>query len=272
MLTSLVVTFTPSAPAALPRDLGRAAHAVLLRQLGQQQPALAERLHNWQGPKPFTCSGVFGGARHEDQLLANPGDGLWLRYTALTAELSTALLAGPPPSHIDLAGTRMTVTGWTAEANAHARAANISYEALAAPYLLSRERAERRITLRFVSPTAFKSHGQVVTLPLPASVFGGLIEKWNTYAPIALPPETKRFAEACLAISRYRLRTAVLRGKGSGDEIARISGFVGEVSYVATNPDRYWLGLINLLSDFAFFAGVGYQTTQGMGQVRRVRD
>ncbi len=201
---------------------------------------------------------------------AAPGDGLWLRYTTLTTELSTALLATPPPSHIDLNGVSMTVTGWTTDATAHARAANLSYEALAAPYLLARERAERRITLRFVSPTAFKSHGQVVPLPMAASVFGGLIEKWNAYAPIALPPETKRFAEACLAISRYRLRTAVLRGKGSGDDVARISGFVGEVTYVATNPDRYWLGLINLLADYAFFAGVGYQTTQGMGQARRI--
>jgi CRISPR-associated endoribonuclease Cas6 len=41
------------------------------------------------------------------------------------------------------------------------------------------------------------------------------------------------------------------------------------MTYRALGADRYWLGVINLLADFAFYSGVGVQTTTGMGQVRR---
>jgi CRISPR-associated endoribonuclease Cas6 len=48
-------------------------------------------------------------------------------------------------------------------------------------------------------------------------------------------------------------------------------GFVGKCQYTALNRDRYWLGVIQLLTDFAFYAGIGYQTAVGMGQARRAR-
>ena len=85
---------------------------------------------------------------------------------------------------------------------------------------------------------------------------------------MALPDEVRRFADECLAISQFRGHTRMLRGKDGGKQI----GFVGEVTYRALNTDRYWLSLINVLADYAFFAGVGYGTTQGMGQCRRVTE
>jgi CRISPR-associated endoribonuclease Cas6 len=49
-------------------------------------------------------------------------------------------------------------------------------------------------------------------------------------------------------------------------------GFVGMAMFAALNRERYWMGLMNVLADYAFFAGVGYQTTQGMGQCRRIAE
>ena len=46
-------------------------------------------------------------------------------------------------------------------------------------------------------------------------------------------------------------------------------GFTGRCGFTAFNDDRYWLGVIQLLTDYAFYAGIGYQTTMGMGQARR---
>lgn len=40
----------------------------------------------------------------------------------------------------------------------------------------------------------------------------------------------------------------------------------------AVNHDRYWLSVINLLADFALFAGVGAGTSMGLGQCRRIAD
>ncbi len=99
-------------------------------------------------------------------------------------------------------------------------------------------------------------------------MFGSLPGRWNAFAPIAMPDELRRFADECLAISQFKGCTRMLRGKDGNVQI----GFVGPVRYTATNRDRYWLSLINVLADFAWYAGVGRLTTQGMGQAKRLND
>lgn len=268
MLTSLVLQFTPATEASLPRDLGRASHALLLRLLSSHDAALAKALHESDQLKPFTCSNVFGGKRQGGSLRVAPDDALWLRYSGLREDISTVLnkIAAQPPNEIEVDGVTFRVTAATLDSAQHRAAGSAGYDALASPYLLARERAEPRLALKFVSPTAFRARGQNLPLPLPGSVFGGLADKWNAFAPIALPEEVRRFADECLAVSQFRGRTRMLRGKDGGKQI----GFVGEVAFTATNRDRYWLSLINLLADYAWYAGVGYGTTQGMGQVRRL--
>lgn len=102
-------------------------------------------------------------------------------------------------------------------------------------------------------------------MPLPAWVFASLLERWNAFAPVALPDEARRFAQECLALSAYRLSTRMVAVKEGGLR----AGAVGEARYTATRFDRYWLSVIHLLADFALFAGVGVGTSVGMGQARR---
>jgi CRISPR/Cas system endoribonuclease Cas6 (RAMP superfamily) len=46
-------------------------------------------------------------------------------------------------------------------------------------------------------------------------------------------------------------------------------GYVGTIEYLAAkHADPLALRVFHLLADYAFFAGVGYHTTMGMGQVR----
>jgi len=44
---------------------------------------------------------------------------------------------------------------------------------------------------------------------------------------------------------------------------------VGYCRYTLLRADPYWVGVLQALTDYAFYAGVGYQTTTGMGQARR---
>lgn len=269
-LASLILAFTAESGIELPRDLGRASHAIFLQSLSRHDPALAARLHASSQSKPFTCSNVHGGRRKAGTLHFGPGETGWLRFTGLNAEVCDMLsaIAAAPPANIDLDGISVPIAYATVDTNAHPLAATTTYEALSAPHLLAKHAPPARIPLRFASPTAFRAMNQNLPFPLPRSVFGGLIEKWNAFGPIALPDEARRFAEECLAISRFRLRTRVWNAKQGRAQI----GFVGSVTFSALNRDRYWLGLMNALADFAFFAGVGYQTTQGMGQCRRMLD
>lgn len=269
-LASLALAFTAESPIDLPRDLGRASHAIFLQSIAQHSPALAAQLHESSQTKPFTCSNLHGGHRREGRVFFTAGETGWLRFTGLNAEVCNVLaaIAARPPAHIDLDGVIVPVTLATLDSAAHPFAAATTYESLGAPYLLAKAVPASRITLRFFSPSAFRAKDQNLPLPLPRSVFGSLLDKWNAFASIALPDETKRFAEECMAISRFQLRSRVWNAKQARTQI----GFVGAVAFAALNRDRYWLGLMNVLADFAFFAGVGYQTTQGMGQCRRISE
>ena len=40
------------------------------------------------------------------------------------------------------------------------------------------------------------------------------------------------------------------------------------MTYKILSRDRYWLSVLNLLSAYSFYCGVGYQTAAGLGQVR----
>ena len=88
----------------------------------------------------------------------------------------------------------------------------------------------RRVGLRFASPTLFRSADKNVPLPLPGLVFGGLLDRWNAFAPIQVHPEVRRFAEECLAIGRYRLETVAVRFGEEGQHGA-VAGCVGRCSY-----------------------------------------
>lgn len=274
MLTSLVLRLAPTEALNLPRHLGRATYALFMTLLASHDAALAKSVHDSAGWKPFTCSNVMGGRRQGQSLLATPADELRVRFTGLNEPVSAVLQqiageAGNALAQAELDRVPLRVLGATLDGAVDSLAGQTSYEALAMPYLFSRETPATRITLRFLSPTAIQARGQNLPFPLPGSVFGGLAARWNTFSTTqALPEEVKRFSEECIAVSRFIGRSRAWPGKDGATHI----GFIGGVRYAATNRDRYWLSLLNVLADFAWYAGVGYQTTQGMGQVRRVSD
>jgi CRISPR-associated endoribonuclease Cas6 len=266
-LLSLVLTVRPLEKVSLPSALGRAAHAALLARIAARDAGLAERLHAEGGTRPFTVSPLRG-KRANGAVL--PDARYVLRYTALTDEVADALgdlfAVGDA---LELDAGRFVVEGVTDDAAAHPWAARTSYEQLAMGWLLARETPATRLVLSFASPTAFRSGGKAQIFPLPEWVFGSLLDKWNAFAPTALPDETRRFAAECLAASRVQLSSRAAPFKSEG--VVKF-GAVGTVTYAALNKDRYWLSLINLLADFAQFAGVGTSTALGMGQCRRIAD
>lgn len=139
-----------------------------------------------------------------------------------------------------------------------------SYQELSAPYLLAKLTPPRRITFQFTSPTSFKSGGKHIPLPLPELVFNSLLERWNAYAPVIFPEETRRYAAECLALSRYKLSSRATPVKSLGMRV----GGVGEATFSSLNYDRYWMSVISVLARFALFCGVGAGVSMGLGQCR----
>lgn len=267
MLTSLVLSLTALTDAQLPASLGRASQALFYRLLDHYNPALAETLHNAEGPKPYTTSNLVLGRRQNHQLNVQAGQTGWIRLTGLTRDVSGPLLAiaTNPPERVELDRVEFAVNAATVDPAQHPWAGKISYQDFAAPFLLAAPaELPHQMGLEFVSPTTFRSQAVFVPFPLPEQVFGSLLLRWQTFAPIALNPEVRRFAEEMVVANRYNLNTVSLPYKQGGLRI----GFVGEITYTTLNQDRYWLSVLHLLANYAFFSGVGYQTTMGMGQVR----
>ncbi len=286
MLLAAVIFLSPLYPATISADLGRAVHAWFLGQVQRADPALAERLHEPNRPRPFTVSSLRGVEPAADGKIAlTPERNYWLRVTSMEATLSRCLLEQvlpALPSEIELAGVTFKLKGATCDQAEHPWAGQTTYEALIKECLLRTGKVEPRLTLQFASPTtfrrtgvnssltdsegkAYKVAGHNVPLPLPGLVFDSYLQRWNAFAPVAFPPEVKRYAEECVAISRYRLQT-VLVEFGEVREV----GFVGTCRFTALVPDPYWLRLLHLLAAFAFYSGTGHHTARGMGQTREL--
>ena len=268
MLVSTVVTVVPRRDVTVPANLGRASYATFLGLVRDSDSALSERLHEANQMKPFTVSSLQGvGVVNGEQMALRKDEEYWLRFTSLDPILSEVLLSGilpNLPSTISLGRADYDVIHTTMSQDAHQWAGTTTYEELVRRSLVEGESATSKIMLRFLSPTTFRSQDKNVPLPTPDLVFGSLVDKWNAMSGVYLPPQTREFASRFIAISRFNLRSRVLFS-GRYQHV----GCVGNCTYEILAKDPYWIRVVNLLADFALYAGVGSKTTVGMGQVRR---
>jgi CRISPR-associated endoribonuclease Cas6 len=269
MLIAITLVLTSSTDATRPAHLGRANYAAALAAIGAADPALAEAIHDGDGPKPLTCSSILNAPVRGQEMRLLAGQRYYVRITGLQEAVSRTLeacLLETRPATWELDNHPFRVEEVLCDPAADAWSGRTTYEALAARQLARSDAVEPSVRLQFASPTAFKSGGMTVPVPLPGLVFGSLVERWNAFSPVTLSPDMRRYGEEVMAISQYNLRSAPVPQKAQG---LRIGG-VGEVTYRSLGSDRYWLGVMHMLADFALYGGVGAQTSTGMGQARRM--
>jgi len=143
------------------------------------------------------------------------------------------------------------------------------------------------LTLEFASLTSFnrgnaktKAYGShPARLPLPNYVFPGLARRWEELAPPELVSlvQRERIEQYCLddgiIIADYDLKPHQLKFTTHVQ-----LGFVGTCQYALRGPDEPVTDeapltvrqQILLLSQLAFYCGVGYKTAMGMGRTRPV--
>jgi CRISPR-associated endoribonuclease Cas6 len=261
MLASFVISLKIDRDLALPGLGGEALHGLFFEVLRGYNAAFAEHLHQ-EVDKPFSLSGVLTEhPKREGRLHIGAEGRVEFRVGLLTDEVIEhtlaafgALVMNGAPLRLGNASAR--VEGIAFQPGMHPLVGSSTY-----PMLMQKASPDSRVTLQFLSPTSFRSGGTQDLLPRPERVFGSLFEAWQAFAPVLLDP-TLAEVFPLIRVSAYELRTELIH-------FARykVIGFKGHVTYTYPREvDALTRQALNALADFAFFAGVGYKTTMGMGQ------
>ena len=252
--------------ANVPISMGHLAHALFLNLIKRFDQELSARLHSEPGYRPYTISPLFGGERGNIHILVRRRQPCYLRITLfdhghLWSALQRYFLEAGPITvclgTINFQLTRMLFSphtgpiGWVNSADIRT--------------LMSLP-VRQEVTLFFYSPTAFSLGNHHFQLfPDPLFVWESLLRTWNRSTPVYLNMEKLPLCgcvKRSISVVSCTLETAFLHFPKHVQK-----GFVGQCTYQLTGDQPLLANLITLAA-FAYYAGVGYKTTMGMGQVQ----
>ena len=261
---------------------GRGVHGFWFKRWREDvDKAYGDELHAQQEMPPFTLSPLMGLPRgYRGTVHLKPGTAARFRVTSLTDSLTEAMkskwlenLVMPPEKetndeekkkyviHIPLPKDEESGVPWKVrrvEVEAEA-----SYEEMSKRHLMNSV-PPREWRVEFVTPTTFHGSNGHLPFPLPDSLVGSWMRRWNAFAPIALPKdELLEWTRAKVVVSSYSLRTLPAR---EGERL-RV-GCVGRMGLRALEMPPYLRASIDLLARYAYFCGSGSHTAQGLGQTR----
>lgn len=275
-LYAIVFRMTAIRRGAIPANHGDQARAAMFDLLKRGNLPFTTHLHDENGHKPYTISLVHGGKRGVDGARHfGEGDLAEWRFTILSdstfeAVLRRYILDRNLP-HVRIGAVEFAITDAFASNGSHPLSGFVSIAALQERWNCTPDSLPKSLTLDFLSPTAF-SKGQdktsgtyhYISLPLPRILFSTLRKRWLNLGGSAPGDEFDIWVDSTLNLEPIRLEmlpTVVER--------RTVPAFIGRARFTHHGDPR-WLGVAHLLADFTFWAGVGYQTTRGMGQAQRV--
>jgi CRISPR-associated endoribonuclease Cas6 len=270
---AFVIHMQVSEAAQLPATQGDLAHAAFLALVRAVQPDLAARLHNRQGRKPFSLSPVWDLPPTQNGIhRLRAGHTARLRLTLLNSDLFQAftqsLLQGPRLT-LRLGQAEFLITEVLGTPGSEPWAGFTTLQDLT-----QAAGADHTVRLLFASPTSIglgrtdSGKARRETLPVPRYVWASLRGGWQAFTGHAqhIPLAFEDWVERNVVTSRVnRWQTSVFRFR-KGLQV----GGHGDVTFEALDDTPEMLHCWNLLADFAFYSGIGYKTSMGMGTVRRV--
>lgn len=264
MLASIKLVIQPILPLQpIQAGIGIAIRGWFYDSITEVSPEVADRLHHAEGAKPFTVSQLFGKYKQSEGMLHLNPQTYSFRVTVLTSELYGALrqiLATKMAKGevIQLGGMKFSIEQVVLGGEGEIYAGQSSYEEL------WQTPARREYSFQFVTPTSFRMGRGHLPFPLPGSVYRGLWQKWNQFAPrqFTMGKELLDTVQEQVFPSQHEIKTKLLPRSG-----AKFLGFVGTCTFeVLGDISAERLHNLTVLSEFAYYAGVGSKTTEGMGQ------
>lgn len=279
-LYAIVLRLAALRPGAIPANHGDQARAALMSLIRHGDSPLAQRLHDDNAAKPYTISLIQGGKRrlrsHDDGHHFGEGDAAEWRFTLLMEPAFDALLRryllNRELPHVRIGAVSFAVQD-AFVSGAHLDSGHISVLELTERWNCSPEALSRSVTLDFHSPTAFslgrdKDTGEyrIRSQPDARTLFSTLRKRWSALGGIEPGDDFDAWVGNQVEAEFVQSRTQKVIV-----ENRPVTGFVGQARYRVHGAKLDWLPLLHLLADLTFWTGVGYQTTRGMGQVRRIK-
>lgn len=267
MPASIVLHLQAAHPGTYRHATGPGVHGWWFQRWQTFNPALADAMHQPGRFAPFTLSPILGIPTPQGPVEVAEGCPAWLRLTVLSTELEAHL-----PAFLDSLPAVLAVDGIVWQVNGISRTPEEFAWAGAASYddmrsLLDQHNPPDLWTLEMVTPTAFNGKKTQFPFPLPDLMIRSWLERWNAFAPFALPDDLVRIGREDLSVANYSLRTLKI-----SEGIRQAIGCTGRLTLRAIEVHPAMRVALHLLFTFAFYSGTGYHTTQGMGQTRLLRE
>ncbi len=269
---SLILNFIPQSPIYTEYLTGRHLHALFLTLISSVDKSLADYLHSSNTDKAFTLSPLQIQRQHNQhhqtlqfnhQKPIAAGTPCWWRISLLDDTLFSKLtglwlnLNPKHPWHLGSANLHITSIQGTPQST--------QPWANACTYAQLYEQAsdsDRTFNFTFATPVSFRQGGYDTVLPVKECVFNSLLSRWNKYSGIEIPV----IAIESLYPSAFNINTEVVSNYDS-----KFIGCIGGISYrILGDVEPLAIKQMNILADFALYAGLGRKTTMCMGMVRRV--
>jgi len=250
---------------------GRHTHASFFSMLNNVSSELVTKLHNSNSEKPFTVSCLYNfntimekSETSEKSIFIKSDEIYCFRVTAITEELCAAIFQLFRINRIKI---KIGNINFIIKDVAYADRKRAGIETYTGLMEYINRQPKRSFGLQFISPTAFHSKEQNFLFPLPSFIFPRLLKRWNQFCPEDCIINYNQFSENLeysIMVSDYKLQTKILDFGPKGQEVA----FIGYCGYkAARKSDIKILQILQVLLRFVFFAGIGYGTPRGMGQV-----
>lgn len=276
-LHAIVINLIAQEAGTLPGTVGELAHAAFYAAVDAVDPALAAQIHDAQQRKAFSLSPLYGYWQSPEtgRVQVSAGQPGWLRLGLLDEELFAVFMqhilysgiTGGAAS-IRLGRIPFTITEALGAPGSHPWVGYTSWEELA-----SLEATPARWVVEFLSPTAIRwgeadnKARRVEIFPLPRLAIASLRTLWDRTTGDAWGRDFEEWVERNIAVGRvwhwesqpfpYQKQTYV--------------GGMGKLEYRVLDPrNRANVAHFHRLLTLAFYAGVGYKTTHGLGQMRIV--
>ena len=262
MLYSVIVRFKAKDDIYFRNYPGESMHGMLFHMLGKRDEKKASILHNQYDTKPFTFSPIMPYPKWEKGKRRLKANKLYFfRVTFLEDEwyllfMEYFLYHG---AELNLQGIKIEVIEALTHSNQDKRCNSMEYGKL-----WEESGYQRKIKFKFHSTTTFRVGDIHIIYPTSQYFFYNLIKKWEEFSDRKLSLTDEDLKK--VYISRYNLSSVMEKFKDYP-----IKGFRGSCEYeIDSSLSKEKVRELNLMADFAFYSGVGYKTTMGLGQVARV--